>query len=427
MEPNPIHGYWIVGAMSPFLLHGIGGLAGARVRAERAVEAADPGAMASLREVLAKQWGVPFVPPKSARQTDAASVAERAEPALKLGAVPAGVRFLVTSIDVQANRFELLTRGFGPGLESWIIDHRRIAADPASDPADWDETIKAALEAEYPLADGSGRRMKVRAVGYDSGGKAGVTEQAYAVWKRARNRTTEIWRGSNLVRFHGQVSNRDAWSLLPLKGASSPRASRLVITYPDGGRKDRHVSARGEVPLGIFNTDMFKDSLQAQLARAESGPPAVHIPAQLRGNWPHENHKPDAPHLWLNQLFAETRRATGAWVKTIASAPNEATDLMVMTHVLAHLHASRIDWQRPPAWAAEWPSNSNITGAGTAPPAQPSRPTVGLRQPRTPTDHLAPMPPATATVPGPVPPPAIAARDSGGAGSAFRNLARLLA
>ena len=379
-EPNAIAGYWIVGVMSPFLLHGIGGLAAARVAAERMVHAGDPGALNSLREVLTKQWGVPFTPLKSAKFADAITVADRADPAMALGVVPAGVRFLVTAIDVQANRFELLTRGFGPDFESWVIDVARIPADPATDPHEWDRVLRAALEREFPLADGSGRIMRPRAVGYDSGGKAGVTEQAYAVWRRARRRLGE-WKDSNLVRHLGQVSGRDAWSLLPLKGGSGPKASRLVINYPDGGRKDRHASARGEVPLAVFNADMFKDSLQAQLARAEPGPPAVHIPFALRGNWPEQPHVPDAPHPWFAQLFAETRRPDGRWVKVASNAANEATDLMVMTHVIAHLHASRVDWARPPAWCAEWSANALVFSRAARQTPGPSSPlgTPGAR------------------------------------------------
>ena len=33
-------------------------------------------------------------------------------------------------------------------------------------------------------------------------------------------------------------------NLIPLKGSGKPDASRLIVSYPDGGRKDRHAGAR---------------------------------------------------------------------------------------------------------------------------------------------------------------------------------------
>jgi phage terminase large subunit GpA-like protein len=350
--PNSVAGYWIVGVMSPFLLGGIGGLARARVAAERAVAADEDGAERMLRQVLTKQWGYPYTAPRSAAALDAEVLADRAEEGLKLHEVPDGVRFLMTAIDVQADRFEVLTRGFGPGFESWVIDHRQIAADPSHSLDDWHHLLTEELARTYPLADGSGRMMRVRCVGFDSGGEPGVTENAYEIWKRLR--------AAHKARYLGQVSGRDVFTALPLKGRPGLEGSRLVVTYPDSKRKDRTAAARGEVPVGIFLANAFRDAVYAQLSSAEPGARYVHFPAALRGAWPDPDRAPVAPHKWFEQLVAEQRDPVGHWSKVRDGVRNEAWDLMVMTQVLAHLHASRIDWARPPAWAAAWDVNTMV-------------------------------------------------------------------
>lgn len=357
---EPMHrdtaGFWIVGVMSPFILGGIGSLARDLVSAEREDEAA--GEDKAVRAVMAKRWGIPAAPRKAVGTIDAGALAERAEDT-PMGLVPAGVRFLTAFLDIQANRFELLVRGWGLGAESWVIDFRKIEAETATDPQAWDAAIRGALTAEYPLDDASGRVMRVRGTGYDSGGAPGVTEQAYAVWKRLR--------AARLVQRQGIIGARDVWSLLPTKGMSTPNAPRLMVNYPDTARKDRKTALRGEIPLGAFNANIFKDSLAGQLGVGMAGPGYVHLPAALRSAEP--------PHAWFEQLTAEQRKPNGAWEKI--GRANEATDLMVGTHVIAHLHGlARIDWSRPPAWAATWDVNTAV-GAPTPRNATPEATSPG--------------------------------------------------
>jgi hypothetical protein len=70
----------------------------------------------------------------------------------------------------------------------------------------------------------------------------------------------------------------------------------------------------------------------------------------LRGPWPDQPRPLIPPHRWIEQLFAERRGVDGRWQKVSTSVRNEALDLMVMTHVMAHLHAS--ENHRPPGL---WP------------------------------------------------------------------------
>lgn len=345
LAANDTAGFWIVGVMSPFVIGGIGGLARARVAAER--EAEQGGSDTTLRQVVVKQWGFPHVPARKVGSVDAEAIADRATEAQRLDEVPDGVRFVTVSADVQPSRFEVLRRGWGIGGESWVIGHKVITAETATDPRCWDALLEE-MQRPIPLADGTGRVMRPRAVSVDMGGAAGVTSRAYEAWLR--------WRQGSKVRLLGKAEGRDAWDVILTQGSPTLGAARLQVTYPENVRKDREASevARGQVPVARFNTNLFKDDLAAQLARAEPGAWFVNFPAALRD-------KAGPPYPWFEQLVAERRAANGSWHKVTANARNEATDLMVMTHVLARLHGiGRIDWTRPPAWAAEWDANTAV-------------------------------------------------------------------
>ncbi|WP_052402604.1 terminase gpA endonuclease subunit [Muricoccus aerilatus] len=351
LAKNDTYGAWIVGVMSPFILGGIGGLARARVQAERDMERS--GDEATARQVVVKQWGFPFVPRKRIGSVSAEALVERAEPALQRDEVPDGVRVIIAWADVQANRFELIRRGWGMGWESWVLSTEHIEAETATDPAAWDRLLEA-LQRPLPLADSSGRVMRPRGVGMDMGGAAGVTSRAYEAWLR--------WQRAGKVRKLGVASGRDIWDVILTQGAPALGAARLQVIYPDDVRKDRVASALagGRVPVARFNANLFKDDLAGQLARLEPGPLHVHLPA-----WALDRAGP--PHPWFEQLVAEQRRPNGSWRKVVASARNEAGDQMVGTHVLGRLHGlGRINWDAPPAWAAPWDINSLVGEPGEA-------------------------------------------------------------
>lgn len=345
-------GFWIVGVMSPFILGGIGGLARARVKAEREFDIS--GEDETLRQVMVKQWGVPYAPPPSVGSIDANDLADRAEKTLKLGTVPDGVRFLTIAVDCQVAHFEYLVRGWGVAGESWIIDKGRLPADPATSAEDWDKLLDLFARA-FPLDDGSGRGMTARAAAFDSAGAPGVTQQAYAAWSR--------WRKQRAVRLFGKISGRDCWSIVPTKGASGINAPRLQVVYPDTSRKANVIAGAGSVPVAMFNPNAFKDDLAGQLIKGDAGPWFVHFPDELRSKEP--------PHVWFEQAVAERRdQKTGRWARVTPSSRNEALDLLVMTHVAAHLHGlARINWERPPSWAAPWDTNATVVAGApeTAP------------------------------------------------------------
>lgn len=339
-------GFWIHGTMSSFVMGGIGALARKRAAAERAL-AAGQGDAAELRTVIVRNWGEPLAASTSPGTVEAATLVERAEPDLRLGVVPEGVRFLTAWADSQGGRWELLVRGWGAGGESWVVDYAVIPGDPGHSADDWDALLARLQTTTYPLADGSGRHMRIRAAGFDSMGQPGVTEQAYAAWLRARR--------AGRARMFGEVEGRHCWNLTPTKGANSRFAPRLSQVYPNSQRKDRKASAGGQVPLLVFNPNGAKDALAAQLANAPPAPNCVHFPAALLA-------PKGPPHPFFEGLAAEKRDALkGTWTPVSKAVRNEPLDLMVGCEVVARLHGlHRIRWDAPPNWASPWETNTMI-------------------------------------------------------------------
>lgn len=334
-------GFWIVGTMSPFLLGGIGALARAKVKAER--EYAVSGEDETLKQVMVKQFGIPYTPPRAIGSVTANDLAARAEDWIELRTVPQGVRFLTAAVDIQIAHLEVLVRGWGERGESWVVDKFKLSGDPATESEVWDELINLLMMRAYPLEQNATKAMPIRAIGYDSGGAPGVTRQAYDAWTR--------WKLAGHVKNYGLINEKEAWSVIPMKGAASVMATKLAVNYPDTSGNKKRSASRGVVPVAMFNPNLFKDDLNGQLQKANGGAWYVHFPASLKSKNP--------PHVWFEQLVSENRDVKGKWEKINKGARNEALDLMVMSHVIAHLHGlSMINWDRPPPWAAPWETNS---------------------------------------------------------------------
>lgn len=348
-------GFWIHGTMSAFLMGGIGKLARNRAAAERAI-ASGQGDAQELRTVLVKGWGEPPSAMANLGTVEASTLAERADPALQLGVVPEGVRFLTAWADSQNNRWEMTVRGWGEGGESWVVDTKVIPGDPANSAPDWDALLTRLIDTTYPLADGSGRVMRVRAAGYDSQGQPGVTEQAYAAWLRRRMK--------GQARKLGTVEGRDAWNIVPTKGNPGRFAARLSLVYPNSQRKDRRSTARGQVPLLLFGANAAKDALAAQLMLAPPAANSLHLPAALLS-------PKGPPHPFLEGIVAEKRDPLrGTWSPIANNARNEPMDMLVGAEVVARLHGlHRINWDKPPAWAGPWETNTMIVAKETDVPA----------------------------------------------------------
>lgn len=262
--------------------------------------------------------------------------------------VPEGVRFLVATVDVQKRSFVVQIHGVGEGGDIWIIDAFKIRKsarlneqgereilDPAAYVEDWRVLVAEVIERTYPLGDDSGRRMQIKTSSCDSGGKAGVTTNAYNFWRWLRDQPEGYHKRFQLV-----------------KGEPSKSAPRIRVGYPDSQRKDRHAGSRGDVPVMFINSTLLKDQVSAMLGRTDPGGAHVNFPKWM----------PD----WLyTQLTAETRTPKGWDAK---GKRNEAFDLLYYC-VATCLNTRQIspnieliNWSKPPTWAAEWVDNDLVFG-----------------------------------------------------------------
>lgn len=270
--------------------------------------------------------------------------------------VPELVWLLLASIDVQKRRFVVQVQGVGPGGDITVIDRfdivksnrvdedgDRLGIEPASYLEDWDAIEEQVLDKTYPLDDGSGRRMIIKATVCDSGGSAstigrnaGVTEKAYKYYRKLKKKGKH-------KRFH----------LIKGGGKTGPR---VQLVRPDAERKDRHAGARGEIPVLLINPNIIKDALDGMLDRTEKCGGMVHFPDHL-------------PNDFYEELCSEIRDPVKGWIKV--RSRNESWDLLVYCLTLMiYLKIENMDWDKPYRWAAPWDLNTLVTGGEGKPKLQ---------------------------------------------------------
>ncbi|MES2909874.1 MAG: terminase gpA endonuclease subunit [Pseudomonadota bacterium] len=246
-----------------------------------------------VNETLGELWEETF------EKADQHALAARAE-AYALRTVPMGGLVLNCGVDVQDDRFELVTWATGRGHEKWVIDYYVIPANPA-DERDWDK-IDAYLNITFLHA--SGQKLKIEAMAIDTGGH--FTHQVYNFCRLRERRRVFAVRGD-------------------------PMPSKMVkskATIQDVNWKGK-VLKRG-VKLWYVGTDTAKDLIYGRLLVTQPGPGYVHFSNQL-------------PDEFYKQLTAESRvpqkTARGLeykWVNT-KRARNEALDCSVYEEFCSHM------------------------------------------------------------------------------------------
>lgn len=303
----------------------------------------------ALKKFYNTDLGEPYIPKAIGEDRMPEDLLARAEP-MEEKHVPAGVRFMVATIDVQKNMFVVQIHGIAPGkpFDMVLIDRfdiklsERVGEDgeklwvkPATYLNDWDLIIDQVMETTYPLDDMSGRRMAIKMTTCDSGGYSkdkdqSVTAMAYAFYRRLRK--DGLHKSFHLV-----------------KGDSKAGIPRARITHPDAQQRDKNATARGDVPVLMLNSNELKDMLHARLDSLSPGNGMYRLP-----NW--------LPDWWYQEMCAETRTPKG-WEKR-AHARNEAWDLSyycIGVCVSTVLLVEKMDWANPPKWAAEWDTNILIS------------------------------------------------------------------
>ena len=291
--------------------------------------------------------GIPYIPIGAAEKLSVAELKARAED-LPKREVPEGVRFLLASIDVQSNRFVVQVEGVGRDMERWIIDrfdisiseresHGEMAIiDPAGYKDDWLVLIDRVITNRYPIEGRPNQTMGIIMTTCDSGGKEGVTENAYWFWKECKK--LKLDDRFNLIK--GERVRPDA---------KKPMVSR---TMPDkSSTAARKAKVTNEMPLWILNTTQLKDAVNANLRKADEGKDYIHFPDWL-------------PEWFYAELVAEIRTEKG-WENPSRSR-NESFDLMCYAKAgylikLDGYWKKEINWDAPPSWAEEWDNNSEVS------------------------------------------------------------------
>ncbi|PZR90329.1 MAG: hypothetical protein DI537_19125 [Stutzerimonas stutzeri] len=373
MQGRPIRtdiaSFWLKGPAAAF--QDWSGLVFAYLQAKQAFE--DTGDEGPLKKTITADQGLPYSPKANISNRLPEELADRIENwggTKDEPVVPAGVRFLISTVDVQAGgrpSFVVHVHGICENGDICLVDMFKIKKserldedderhllDPASYPEDWHLLVDQVIERTYPLGDGSGRRMAVKRVGCDSGGADGVTANAYAFWRWLRDKHP----GGHDKRFQ------------LVKGNSNKKAPRAYLSFPDAQRKDDLAIARGDVPVLLLNTDMLKDMAHNMLGRTDPGAGMVRFP-----HW---------SEAWLwTQLTAEIRTTKG-W-ENPRKKRNEAFDLLGYCFALLiqpEINIERFDWSRPPRWAAEWDHNILVfePAAQSAPFAEKRKSGLSLKE-----------------------------------------------
>ena len=271
---------------------------------------------------------------------------DRADHVLPRHMVPAETRCVIVSVDVQGgvkSRFVVQVHAVGPHMEQWLVDRFEITRSKREgmgdefapvDPSrmeDWDVLTDKLLLATWKTQDPN-LEIKAKRVIVDSGGEDGVTQAAYAWFRRVRKMGM-----AGRVRLYKGGSDRKA-----------PIIKESLVGSPKG---------KGDIPLLLCNTNLLADAVAAGLRRAGGGAGAYHFPPAR-----HPTLNPDSwlPQAFFEELQAEVRQANGTWSQT--RRRNESIDLCRMIYAgLLSLGVDKIrSWAEVPTWLAPLSLNSEI-------------------------------------------------------------------
>ena len=296
-----------------------------------------------VRQVLNTEFCYPHIPFAIVRQSKKHAFIGRRE-TWEVETVPDGVRFLIATVDIQTDRFEVKVTGYGIGLESWIVDRftirhtfagGKITVQPHVNLSDWKRLEGRVALHRYRCAD-SDLTLPIRLTCVDSGGRAGATAKAYEWWLSL----------DPTLRAKVRL----------LKGDT--RVTEVV----------KQSIVDKNVPLLLVNTDILKDDIDGNLKITEDGPGKMHFPDWLDSKY------------FVELTAAEVRTAKG-WRPVKASQRNEALDLTVYARagcVFLGAHKPAF-WANPPSWAKLPGENPAANPAANSQPTQSRAPARGTR------------------------------------------------
>lgn len=276
--------------------------------------------------------------------------------------VPATVRFLIATIDIQKNRFVVQVHGITATRDIVVIDRFDVRKSEREDKVaggnlwvnpgayleDWKLLVKEVMLKTYPLSDGSGREMGMKFTVSDSGGREGVTANAYSFYRWLRYGDPEN-QAEDAEEGDYEWSPGLAGKFLLLKGASAKEAPRVAINYPDSQRKDRSAGARGEIPVLMINPNLVKDMLDHMLNRTDPGG-QIEFP-----NWLDDN--------FFIELTVEVKNPQKNVWENPHKFRNESWDLLaycIAATLTPMIGLEHMNFDDAPPWAEVWDMNDLV-------------------------------------------------------------------
>lgn len=340
---SSIAGFWLGGAAAAYTSWEML----IRKHAQALLDFALTGSELAIQTTTNTDQGMPYKSRHLVEAGEGDTLASRLEDTLERYVVVPEGRFLVTSVDVQGGknaRFVVQTHAIGEHQEQWLVNRTAIThskrpglgeefapLDPGSYPEDWDVLTDQVIQATY-RTEHDEREMKVKLTVVDTGGEDGVTNNAYAWFRRLRKKGL-----SRLVRLIKGSSTKSDWHI----------RETLV-----GGRQ-----GLGDVPLFLLEPNKFKDMVHAGLQRRTEGPGYYHFPPPRH---PEKNPGGWLPQAFFDELEAEVRNANGVWEQI--KKRNETFDLCYMIRAgCMILGADKKEfWASPPSWALAHHLNSEV-------------------------------------------------------------------
>ena len=305
------------------------------------VKESDPGKLkAFINTVLGDVWF------EKADTPDWKLLYDRRE-SFSLGVVPKGAIVLTMSVDVQRDRLEYLIQGWGPRLESWIVDYQVISGDTSTvDKSSPWEKLSQIIKKKVPTADGG--ELSIKQVAIDSG-----------------------YETSTVYTFCGEFSKK---LVVPVKGVET-QLTAISRGVPLSKSKNVEFQKRYRgLELFKVGTDIVKSELFGWLRKPMVDPAEKEvIPYGYC-------HFPQLDEEFFRQLCAEQKvsHVVGAIRKFVwkkIRARNEALDLMVYSRACV----ARLGLE---SWSDDrWKVEAHKTGRSVV-IDQSSKPQVGNKKRR---------------------------------------------
>lgn len=321
-DPTDIAGFVLHAFNAPFVT--IGALA--REFASAKLDSHTAEGRRALNEVIVKSLGETNTEGSAgAKPRVPAEIRARLQDNYLLGEVPDGVEFITSMVDVQVDRFEVISIGWNRNKESWLIDRYNLKqrggleeVRPAEDLKSWNAIVPGVFRQSYPLKRDPSLHLPIAKVAIDNNGLPGVY------------RNSLVWAG-NLM-----ASGMPTWKLLLIKGDAHIKGELFGAPRK---KEDDDAGRPLAAPVFVRTINVFevKELIAARMEIDTPGPGMMHIPVNLT-----DRH--------LRELTSETL-INGVWVP---SGRNETWDGWVGNEVARALLApesARIDWEKPPIWA----------------------------------------------------------------------------